>query len=422
MNKLYELSVKDVKEACHMYWIDKNAGYFLEHCTVDDGPMIGVCDPVWEAVYGITSEHYNGYVQSDDLCLVSARIALIDKTDKNAREILTDTTVLCKLKEDKIQFISIHISRTDGKEIAPNRAVLTDSYYRKSLDFIFDVVLEYQTANNIFIYDKEKYQELFQVDTHFINMDQWFWHMCTECVLAEDTEKLDVFRGTDIEKRLRNNENIINLSVRIKNREKGLIWIRVTIVIIPNDKNTTVERVFIMMKNIDDEMQERLKNLTHARIDNLTKVWNRYYTEQLINEYLETFSKGIYILFDVDKFKDVNDSYGHITGDLILKRIASAISSNITINDIFGRIGGDEFVLFLTEYNNSEKEIMDKISNILKTIQFDYSEQDIHMAIHCSAGVAVADEQTTSFQMLYKMADKALYEAKKSGRNTFRIS
>ena len=107
---------------------------------------------------------------------------------------------------------------------------------------------------------------------------------------------------------------------------------------------------------------------------------------------------------------------------MILKRIASSISSNITINDIFGRIGGDEFVLFLTEYNNSEKEIMDKISNILKNIQFDYSEQDIHMAIHCSAGVAVADEQTNSFQMLYKMADKALYEAKKSGRNTFRIS
>ena len=422
MNKLYELSVNNVREACHMYWIDKNAGYFLEHCTVDDGPVIGVCDPAWEAVYGITSEHYQGYVQSENLCLVSARIALIDKTDENTKEILTNITVLCRLKEDTIQFLSIHISRSDGKEIAPNRAVLSDSYYRRTLEFMFDVVLEYQTANNVFIYDKDKYQELFQVDTHFINMDQWFWHMCTECVLPEDTEKLDVFRRADIEKRLRNNGNFINTSVRIKNREKGLLWIQVTIIIIPNDKNTAVERVLILMKNIDDEMQERMQNLTHARMDDLTKVWNRYYTEQLINEYLETFSKGIYILFDVDRFKNVNDSYGHITGDVILKRIASSISSNITINDIFGRIGGDEFVLFLTEYNNSEKEIMDKISNILKNIQFDYSEQDIHMAIHCSAGVAVADEQTNSFQMLYKMADKALYEAKKSGRNTFRIS
>ena len=287
---------------------------------------------------------------------------------------------------------------------------------------MYDVVLEYQTANNVFIYDKDKYQELFQVDTHFINMDQWFWHMCTECVLPEDAEKLDVFRGADIEKRLRNNGNIINTSVRIKNREKGLVWIQVTIIIIPNEKNTAVERVLILMKNIDDEMQERMQNLTHARMDDLTKIWNRYYTEQLINEYLETFSRGIYILFDVDRFKNVNDSYGHITGDEILKRIAASISSSITINDIFGRIGGDEFVLFLTEYNDSEKEIMDKISNILKSIQFDYSEQDIHMAIHCSAGVAVADGQTNSFQILYQMADKALYEAKKSGRNTFRIS
>lgn len=421
MSMLYDLSVKNVKEACHLYWIDKDASYFMDHCTCDDGPMIGVCDPAWEAIYGITSEHYNIYVQGDNLCLVSARIALIDKTDENANEIMTDATVLCRLKNDDIQFLSVHISRSDGKEISPNRAVLTDSYYRKSLDYMYDVVMEYQTINNTFLYDKDEYRELFQVDTHFINMDQWFWHMCTESVLKEDTEKLDIFRGTDIEKRLRNNENIININVRIKNREKGRIWIRITIVIIPNHKNTNFERVLILMKNIDDEMKERMQDITQARIDGLTRIWNRYYTERLINEHLDILPKGIYVLLDVDKFKNINDVYGHITGDDILKRIAAVISSNISINDIFGRIGGDEFVLFLAEYNN-EKEIMDRISNILKTVHFDYSEQGINMTIHCSAGVAVASENLNSFQLLYKMADKALYEAKKSGRNTFRIS
>lgn len=420
MSKLYDLSVKSVKEACHMYWIDKDASFFKDHCSYNDLPMIGVCDPAWEAVYGITNEHYNGYEQGDDLCLVSAKIALIDKKDEDTNEFITVATVLCKLINDSIQFLSVHVSRLDGKEIAPNREALTDSYYRKSLDFIYDVVLEYQMSNNVFIYDKEKYRNLFQVDTHFINMDQWFWHMCTECVLTEDTEKLDVFRGTDIEKRLRNNENIININVRVKNKEKGLIWVRITIVIIPNERNTNIERILVMFKNIDEEMKERMQNLTHARMDSLTKILNRHYTEQLIDEHLKMAPKGIYILFDVDKFKDVNDAYGHITGDTILKRIASTISANITMNDIFGRIGGDEFVLFLVDYKN-EKETLKKISKILKAVHFDYLERDINMTIHCSAGAAVANENFNNFETLYNVADKALYEAKKSGRNTFRI-
>lgn len=421
MGKLYDFSINKVKEACHKYWIDKDASGFLDNVTCADVPKIGLCDPAWEELYGITSEYYNGYVQGEDVCLVSARIALADRTERNSEEFITNATILCKLKDDIIQFQSIHISRMDGKSIAPNRALLTDSYYRKTLDFIYDVVLEYQTANNVLTYDKDRYRDLFEVNTHFINIDQWFWHMCTECMLPEDSENMDVFRGIDIEKRLRTNENIFSKFIRIKNREKGLIWIKITITIIPNANNTNIERIIIMFKNVDDEMKERMQNLTHARIDSLTKVWNRYYTEKLINESLSLFPDGIYILFDIDKFKLVNDTYGHITGDSILKKIASVISSNISVRDIFGRIGGDEFVLFMAN-GTDEIEVMKKITNILNAVNFDYSEYNIDMKIQCSIGVVRAGPNLNDFGLLYKEADKALYEAKKTGRNIYKIT
>jgi diguanylate cyclase (GGDEF)-like protein len=140
----------------------------------------------------------------------------------------------------------------------------------------------------------------------------------------------------------------------------------------------------------------------------------------LINKQLAKVQTGIFILLDVDKFKQVNDCYGHITGDEILVSIARRVSNVISNEDVFGRIGGDEFVLFLAECG-AEKENMARISRIMNAIQFDYSEFGLDMSIHCSAGVTNVGPTRNSFNDLYAIADKALYEAKAAGRNTFRI-
>jgi diguanylate cyclase (GGDEF)-like protein len=294
------------------------------------------------------------------------------------------------------------------------------SYYRKSLSYVFDVILEYQMLNNEFTYDRERYRELFQVNTNFVNMDQWFWYMCTESIHPDDTEAMDIFRDMDVRKRISNNNNIIYKTVRIKNQQKGYIWVKLTIIFIPNQRNTNIDRVFIFIKNIDEETCEKMNTLSMAREDSLTGIWNRYYTEMLINKQLAKVQTGIFILLDVDKFKQVNDCYGHITGDEILVSIARRVSNVISNEDVFGRIGGDEFVLFLAECG-AEKENMARISRIMNAIQFDYSEFGLDMSIHCSAGVTNVGPTRNSFNDLYAIADKALYEAKAAGRNTFRI-
>lgn len=419
-SKIQELSIAAVKEACHKYLVDKDMSSFFDYTTSVDIPRVGVCDPAWSGFYMITSEHYNAYEQSDELCLVFAKIALRDSRDIENEEIIADATIMCRLEDDRIKFTSIHISKEDGNQVVTDRNQQAYSYYRKSLSYVFDVILEYQMMNNEFIYDRERYRELFQVNTNFVSMDQWFWHMCTESIHPDDTECMDIFRDMDIRKRITNNDNVVYKNVRIKNPKKGYIWVRLTIIFIPNQRNTNFDRVFIFIKNIDDEMCEKMNTLMIAREDSLTGIWNRYYTEKLINKHLSKEQTGIFILMDVDKFKQVNDCYGHITGDEILVNIARRVSNVISNEDVFGRIGGDEFVLFLAECG-TEKENMARISRIMNAIQFDYSEFGLDMSIHCSAGVTNVGPTRNSFNDLYAIADKALYEAKAAGRNTFRI-
>ena len=121
----------------------------------------------------------------------------------------------------------------------------------------------------------------------------------------------------------------------------------------------------------------------------------------------------------MDNFKTVNDLYGHLTGDDLLKKIAESISKNLSEEEVVGRLGGDEFVMYLS--GGDTKEDMEHVSDVLNTIRFSYSENGISMDIHCSAGVTFVKDKNVKFDTLYKEADKALYEAKRAGRNTFRI-
>ena len=188
---------------------------------------------------------------------------------------------------------------------------------------------------------------------------------------------------------------------------------------VPGENGESVEKVFIMIKDYTEEMSEKMKNIMFARVDALTKIWNRRYTEELINKKIKNSGQGIFIIFDVDNFKTVNDLYGHLTGDDLLKKIAESISKNLSEEEVVGRLGGDEFVMYLS--GGDTKEDMEHVSDVLNTIRFSYSENGISMDIHCSAGVTFVKDKNVKFDTLYKEADKALYEAKRAGRNTFRI-
>ena len=177
--------------------------------------------------------------------------------------------------------------------------------------------------------------------------------------------------------------------------------------------------IFYIIHNNRKKNEELLKD---AQTDGLTGALNKRATEAYINEILEQMpqEKGTFIILDVDKFKEVNDQYGHAVGDIVLCELGKLLRRHFRGDDIVGRIGGDEFVIYMrkTESKESASTRIEKLLENIKLLSF--VEMD-HKHISISVGIAFAPEHGNCYMDLYKNADTALYETKQHGRDDYHI-
>jgi len=169
------------------------------------------------------------------------------------------------------------------------------------------------------------------------------------------------------------------------------------------------------------ESKYNLEMLQNQNIkDSLTNLYNRRYLEGIIDKLTKENSVG-FLMLDMDYFKDVNDTYGHDAGDLVLKQLAKIIKNNIKKTDIPIRMGGEEFLIILPNTNEEElKEVAFKLNKIIKKTPFFINESDyIHKSV--SIGASLYPKNCKNATDCIKKADKALYEAKKK-RNCVVIS
>jgi diguanylate cyclase (GGDEF)-like protein len=124
-------------------------------------------------------------------------------------------------------------------------------------------------------------------------------------------------------------------------------------------------------------------------------------------------------MFDIDHFKQVNDTHGHLAGDSVLKALAATVKNKIRREDLFARYGGEEFAIVLPEIDgHNAHQFAEKIRRIVEATDFRF--ESVKMDVTISLGVAVLDQQTTDAAGLIKHADERLYEAKNAGRNCVR--
>jgi len=176
----------------------------------------------------------------------------------------------------------------------------------------------------------------------------------------------------------------------------------------------STNKIFKNPITVEIQLFEQLQ--FQAIFDELTKVYNRRFILYIFQKELERAKRHKHelsiILFDIDNFKRINDVMGHLTGDKVLKLFAKVIKDNIRIEDSFGRIGGEEFLLILPE-TPIDKAIylLDRIRDVFAEI----SEEKMFFTF--SSGIAGyphhADDQTS----LLHFADKALLRAKMEGKN-----
>ena len=184
--------------------------------------------------------------------------------------------------------------------------------------------------------------------------------------------------------------------------------------------------LIVLLINIFSQMiySSKSKELQNkAETDLLTGMLNKVATERHIQDYIDNEGKntpGMLILIDVDNFKKINDTMGHAFGDQVLSTLGHTISNEFRISDIFGRIGGDEFILYLK--NIPSDEIRNKEAKKLVMFFKNFQAGDyVKYSVGASIGVSMYPKDGASFDELYKAADKAVYRSKQAGKNQLRF-
>jgi len=188
-------------------------------------------------------------------------------------------------------------------------------------------------------------------------------------------------------------------------------------------KNAPTEIMGVSM-DVTEEIEAKQKAEHMAFHDPLTNLLNRRAFLDKI-DYLTKLAKHheqiVAILFlDIDNFKFVNDSYGHSVGDELLIKVANILKSSIQDTDLIARIGGDEFVIVLTDIENVES-IEELAKKLLNSITRNFNIKHHSFAVTASIGIALYPDDATEPETLLQYADAAMFEAKKLGKNRYQF-
>lgn len=169
--------------------------------------------------------------------------------------------------------------------------------------------------------------------------------------------------------------------------------------------------------NIENQKQEEMRLQLAADSDPLTQLWNRNALKAKIEPLLnhEMMETGALCFIDIDNFKIANDSFGHAFGDSVLKRVAGLLKAGVRTTDLVGRIGGDEFLLFLRDIEGPEAGA--RVQHILKKMRNEFQDYQVS----ASVGVALYPHDGQDYETLFRRADESLYAAKQLGKDNFQF-
>ncbi len=296
------------------------------------------------------------------------------------------------------------------------------------------------TDSNEYYYSQITYRDLFNSVAELT--EEWFWvydvHMATiqffgkgRSILGLSSEKQPfpsyvvdsgMVYPDDLETFLKFDNNLktgVVDSVEVRFVQPSGIW-RYYKITYKTMYDKDGNPIFTIGKTYDIDKQKRLEVL--SKTDLLTSCLNKITTENVVKDILDTSPASCHALFiiDVDNFKSVNSELGHYFGDLALSDIAKNLHSNFRGEDIIGRIGGDEFLVFVKNIPN-EQIIKEKAQSIVSAFKHSYSGENSDYKISGSIGIAIYPTHANNYEGLYKCADKALYNSKAAGKDCYTI-
>lgn len=188
------------------------------------------------------------------------------------------------------------------------------------------------------------------------------------------------------------------------------------------DQQGVAQSIFTIETDIGERKKMEQELLHRARHDALTGLPNRaYFYEQLEQAMKRSRRQGSWLgllYFDIDRFKQINDSHGHDIGDAVIQTFAARVRKAVREVDFMSRLGGDEFVLILEDLSVPEcTEVV--AAKLIDAMQAEFAVRDLSLAVSTSIGIALY-RPGMSVDDLVRQADQAMYRAKRAGRNCFR--
>lgn len=361
-------------------------------------------------------------VLSEDLAVVIE--ALADLTEDQQSKILNFriqcadqrvkwvNAVIARAGESEQGFPVVNLVMSDitNLKIAETKAMLEEQKYRIISDISEELPYEYDIAEDTITF-AEKFNHIFEGESVIENPAE---NMLKLGLVSYDTQSAidELFylakAGTEYH----------STEFKLNTKNSGFQWYFSTFSTIYNEEGTPL-RVVGLLRNIHAQKIEQQKLLTRAETDQMTGLYNKATTENKIQKALRELNGNSYdvlMLVDIDDFKKINDTYGHLKGDDVIIDIAKTLQEFKGDYGIAGRLGGDEFCVFLSNVLDTqlacEKAVL--IADRLREL---YPGTD-SCKVTLSIGIAASNQQIP-YSVLLENADTALYQAKLNGKNCY---
>lgn len=225
---------------------------------------------------------------------------------------------------------------------------------------------------------------------------------------------INTFRPENVIREFEAGKNHISYDFMITQDGSSYFWMRIDAYIFYMKEDDSIH-MFIYRKNIDEEKRQEYQ----AANDEMTGFYSRRETERLIDQALFQDQDGEYafFIFDIDNFKEANDTFGHTFGDECIRQFTQTIRSHFREGDILGRIGGDEFAAFIPV--SGREWVEEKGKMLSKALDHACEKDGCRWNMSASIGIAMAFQDGADFASLYRNADRALYQTKRNGKNGY---
>lgn len=205
---------------------------------------------------------------------------------------------------------------------------------------------------------------------------------------------------------------------RVERGSTQYIWVNTTLHLL-RSKVTQDIIAICNIQNVTEEKEKEVQLIKQAQKDLLSGMLNKITTQKMIMEYLDEHpdESCAFFLIDIDNFKNVNDTLGHAKGDEVIHEISQRIISLFRSDDILGRIGGDEFVVFM---KHTPKDVAERKAILLcEALRMELSNTKECVLVSATIGIALSPTDGLDFITLYQHGDEALYRIKNEGKNNY---